>query len=1680
MAGPNDKKSSAISDFFGDDDDWFDEEEAEGGEAASSPAQAAPPAADPGAEQAAEAARQAEADRAAEVARQAEADRAAEAARQAEADRAAEAARQAEADRAAEAARQAESERQQQAALQAEAAAVEAGRRASAPPAAPPPPPPVGVGGAGAWWAQTPAAPDRPPEPQSEAAPLPPAPAEDATEAANEPSWGRAVDALLAEAEADGSASALLRADAAWVSARFLGRDLDGAGDASVGPLAVALIDRVPADRRAAAHEAAFTGDNYSVAHLRLAARAAEADAAVGLLRRAIEQAPDDLAAAWLLFERAGEAGRAADQAFAAERIASLTSGAEAGAAWRSVAGLRHVAGDEAGAIAALQAGAAADPSSPEIAVALNAALAGSADASALATWLGERAATGAPADAAWWALTAARAWRRADGDEAVAEAGAAYARSLAFGGQVASVEGVAWALSTGQTDDAIGLLSAITDRNGEEAPAAAFLLGACLEVLRGDAVAARDAYERALSGGIGPAAEAVGRVLVTSGDADVARSWWAAQVEARPDDAAARLVLAGIEESADPKSDAAFSAYRGLAESPAADRRALEGLARLARRRDDPAALVEALVQLGERARTVERKAELRQEAAMILRYRLGDFTRAGALLEGIPLAGNTAREMQVTMLVEQGRALEAATMLARGSEELPGVAGADLSYRAALLAWTAGGADVAQVADWLSVVLAQDPDHDDARRLLAQVAGARQPELLLTPVDASNDPAERLVAGAWAMVCGQRVPALTADVGSDHAGLAWMAAVEACRSGDLAAFGTWLARSDTAERRLARAALAADPAEALAGSECAGSVALALAASGLGLYAEAAAAADGASLDARRAAAYVAGLRGESTEIDLGDDPSATARQARAAARGAAEIAAAEEGLAATSAQAAAYAAHARLAALAWLEAGEPARAVAALQTSAGKHPMDAEDVAIALRASIAAADAGAIEAAVGSQPSPGGPLRLAEALSAAGLPDAIDAWALAADDGPLVALLGHEVALGAAERWSEVVRALGTRKERTQSPVERARIETMRRSLLADRLAESDEAWELYQGLHREDPADRDVLENLARIAGARGDRETAIGYLEQLAESAPVPSDAARCYRRIAEIWLRAPDEAYATQAYYNALDYQPDDTEALAGLQRLARQQGDWEALLSVLRREASIREGAARLAVLREIAEVVDQHVGGAAAIDAWRAVVEVDPGERTANGRLLDLAESAGDHESFLEVAAAYLPFVMGDEAGPLLRRMGLASEAVGRRDEAVGQYEQAVAAPSPDAAAARRLEALFRLANDWPGVVRALQIVARLSDDGEERIRALEEAARVEREVRHDRDGAGRIFEALLAQSESHDGALRFLVRWFADTGRPDEALALAERLSPTLPETPSEAPHERIGVASLHFQHAELLRAVGRSEEARAHYLSAIEHNPVHLPALEAVGPLLAASGDWTRTGDIYLRILQVTGGEGEAQRVAAVYAALGRVALELNDLPEASLRYNQSLEAFANHVPALRGKARILEAEGDWNNLLTIYNSVIYYATTPQDVIEAYMTKGRVLDEELGRQDKAAQHYERSLAFEARQPAAYLRLAEIALRREAWDEALSLAARGLEVGQDRPDLAAELHIVQAIALAASEDATAAEGAIQAAWAVDPASKAATGERPLADIAGAARALRVRLPR
>ena len=658
----------------------------------------------------------------------------------------------------------------------------------------------------------------------------------------------------------------------------------------------------------------------------------------------------------------------------------------------------------------------------------------------------------------------------------------------------------------------------------------------------------------------------------------------------------------------------------------------------------------------------------------------------------------------------------------------------------------------------------------------------------------------------------------------------------------------------------------------------------------------------------------------------------------------------------------------------------------------------------------------------------------------------------------------LVRHELALASSDDWPGVFETLGRRLGLTEDEQDQALLEAQRRWVLSERMADSDEAWDFYRKLHEDQPDDAEVLENLARIAGARGESKLAIQFLDGLSKIAATAEDAARYQRRVAEVHEAGNDSESARSAFLRALDHQPDDLDALGGLNRLARASKDWQALVGVLTRESLLRDGDARVNLAREIAEIWETKLEDVAvAMDAWRKVLELVPGDQTALSHLVDASRDRKEWATFIDDGQALVHYLEGEERTELLAQMGrVAIEHLQREDEAIRFLDQASLANPPSKQAAEDLERIHAGRGAWDQVVECT-IRRASASEGDEAVTLLLRAAQTKKNQLRDRRGAAALYDRVLSLKADEPTALEFKGKHLFDTGDLEGAVAVFQAIEGLNIERDLEDFDVQMDQSLHYFNFGEALKRLGRTEDALTRYEQALALNRSHLPTLEAVGPLYANAQRWDDANQVFRQILQLTGGQGEPGRLARVYTCLGQVEHAQGNTQKAIRRFDKALEIQPNDINALNGYACVLYELKDWNNLLVTYNNIIHHAADREVFIHAYMMKGHVLDAHMTLADKAAQHYEKSLSFDASHPGALLRLAELALRKEDWDRAISYAGRALAVGDSADQKTTGLlNLVQAVGLLKTEKDDDAASAIDAA-------KQASIEAPATDADG-----------
>ncbi len=1484
---------------------------------------------------------------------------------------------------------------------------------------------------------------------------------------------------------------------------------------------------------RAEGLEGQAAAEAWQAAALVARHRLREVEASEANLRRAVSADPTDYASLSLLRDHLSVKGREADRAEVLGRIRELASGRVAAEAWWELGRLQLALDDAEAARASFARGRACDPRQGQCFLALQALAAHLGDDVALGELYADEARRSEGPDAAHHWMEAARAFAEA---RVVDRADAAFEAAIAAGHPMARREQQAFFLATTRPAAYAGSLAAeidALDATGGRA-FALYRLGWVREHQLQDLTGAVAAYREAvaLDPAAGPAAEAVARVLQASGSWEDLLDFWQVRVQGADDLVLRTSVLLRMAEVAaarlgdDARARMFLEQLVGLAPE---DRTALDALRRIYRRLKAWPELATVYETLASTDEHTDARAQNLARAGNVWRYEVRDAERArdayGRALALRP-AHPIALDEQIDLLEELGAWSDQASVLRAGAEAI--AADADkvrLAYRAGRV-WLDRLDDAERAAESFRFCLRYQPGFLPALGMLKQLAarsnqGQEVYRLYLQQAQSLDDPAARhwrLLAAAdlaEGLVGGDPGRDLGAILERDPAHPGALAAQElrllalGAKVGLLNLYRRVVQGAAPGPWRTSLLVRIAGLYESLgdeAGIE--GPITEAVETGGDGTPFRAL----GRIAEARRMWAVA------SRALERAGTPEDTLERARlltirlkqpdealalyqtlleepAIAVGAALGAAA---LAQRAGDAALlYRAHATLAEHGGTDgvraahalwsgqlaeaAGDSAGALGHYQATLALRPASGAAFDGARRLLVRASDGEGLAAlwrAVRPEDAHGAALDL-EQVGA--FSEAAQVLRAASDAAPgnLGLLAQLEVALERLEDWRGVYATATRRAALVDDAEARAVIDAKRRWLLAEKLYETDEAWTLYQALHEENPDDREVTSALARIALARGEIRLATGYLEHLAQGAATPAEAAALRVRVAEVHEAAGEVAEARQALLDALDHVSDHPEALAGLQRLARAEGDWAGLLHSLRLEAAHASPERRVEALREIARVTTEHLGDPAiAAEAWQTILEAAPADAEALRAALALAEQRSAWAEIVELAPRLAETEEGAERAALLTRAGLLALDELEQPAGAELLERALREGPPRLDAAERLLSLHQARGATDDVVRVLQVAATIGDDPQVKAGFLRRAAEL-RASAGLRDEAAELYEGVLGLLPEDRAALVFLAEYLFGRGQTEGALPVYRRLAPMIEEGQDLDDFDvRMELCTFFYRLARMLVDRGESGEAIGYGERALTYNPTHQPTLDLLAPLLIDAAQWGRAGQVLQQLLQLTGGLGDKQRTALTYARLGRVERAQGRANKARKHLEKALDLVPNHVAALQGLAGLHEDAQQWTQFLDVYNTVISSATQPGDVTAAYLAKGRVLDEQMARPDKAAQHFERSLAYDANQPGVLLRLAELAWRRGDFAEAAARAQLGLDLVFQASPLRADLHVCLAAARQALGDADRARQAFAAAQTDDP--ERALPDDALTDLEALRVIVRSRLPR
>jgi tetratricopeptide (TPR) repeat protein len=663
-----------------------------------------------------------------------------------------------------------------------------------------------------------------------------------------------------------------------------------------------------------------------------------------------------------------------------------------------------------------------------------------------------------------------------------------------------------------------------------------------------------------------------------------------------------------------------------------------------------------------------------------------------------------------------------------------------------------------------------------------------------------------------------------------------------------------------------------------------------------------------------------------------------------------------------------------------------------------------------------------------------------------------------------------------------WPKVVLALEARLSGEHDLDARKALLTRLGQVHEDYLEDLDSALGVYVRLFREDPRDEGTWETLARLAKVleKWDRLADVYYA--LIDEIGVEDDSAkRLATMAADIYdQRVGNAERAAALYRKVLRYAPDDRAVFTALEALWRRTRQWDSLLELYQEHAQIAASEEeRVDLLVKTAILLrDEKADADGAIDVLREVLAIEPRHPTATEALdvlltvrerwsdladhlrqrIDLTAEPRTAVELKHRLAVLLADALGDKEGAIDLL-----EEITREDPhhgaAVAALERLVIDPDHQLRIIHILEPIYRATDQWKKRIAVYEAQVELSEDPLEKVRLLSEIARLHEDRGGDRalafhavsrafvidpaneevraevhrlaamlgawDDLVHTYEQAVAASDNA-GTKSLLLGMIArlhdeKRGDPRSAIEAYERLLQHDSEDPSpldalEALHTMVGdwrglVAVLErkvqrsydpVERGDLLRRAGSVLEellgdrgaAIQFYSQAVQEDPNDAVALESLDRLYTDTGDHAALADVLKRRLAL---EQDSDLRVEIGLRLGSIAEEFVRDPDTAIEALQRvLEDRPGEPTAVASLGRLYERQAMWPELLENLRLRVGMADDPETRVALLYRAAEVLEREVDDVREALETYREVLAISPRHEptiAALLRIARL---------------------------------------------------------------------------------------
>jgi len=490
-----------------------------------------------------------------------------------------------------------------------------------------------------------------------------------------------------------------------------------------------------------------------------------------------------------------------------------------------------------------------------------------------------------------------------------------------------------------------------------------------------------------------------------------------------------------------------------------------------------------------------------------------------------------------------------------------------------------------------------------------------------------------------------------------------------------------------------------------------------------------------------------------------------------------------------------------------------------------------------------------------------------------------------------------------------------------------------------------------------------------------------------------------------------------DLAHARIALEEAREIDPANVAVLEALAQIYLTEGEWEKLVAALSSMADATSDVVFRSMLRhgagQIQEVMlDQRAQARA---SYKIALNDDMTNLPAAASLSSLALLQEDWGELARVLVAEADLVDDPRTQRrLCERAGdLYWERLGDAENAIGAYRRAALATPDEAAPLRKLAAVLESNARWRELVDVYVAELPLIKDPEERA-----------DLHH---RIGEVYEVHLGRIDDAVGAYRSALEAVPTHMPTLQALGAlyraAERWSDLADMDLREA--ERIGDperrAARYFDVADLVeRRLGDQPHAISLYERCLDLVPGHRAAFAALDALYRREERWRDIVAIYERQAQAV---TDPKLVRYYKQEIGRLWRErVPNADKAAQAYREALAIDAPDLAPMILLATTLEQAQRWESLVDVLEKTVPQLVEKDDQIATLHRLGRVLETQLGQEEKALAAHARVLDVEATNESSLRAIGRLHYRAGRWIDVITSYGKQLALANTPEEQAA----------------------------------------------------------